>query len=106
MGNVNEPRRTALKHLIDLAREAAARRSNPVARLNAALMEAATSPTNPYLILESLLQTIPHIIAARIPLHQQEHIADEVEVRLSEALGAWRIKLEGVLGDELSADLR
>jgi hypothetical protein len=102
---VDEPRQATLEHLIDLAHEAADRRSNPLARLDAALMDAATSPADPYLIIDALLQTIPHIIAARIPLHQQGHIADEVEARLSEALGAWRLKLEIALGDELPVDL-
>jgi hypothetical protein len=55
-------------------------------------MDAAASSADPYLIIDTMVQTIPRIIAARVPLHHQKHIAEEVEARLSDVLSAWELK--------------
>jgi hypothetical protein len=89
---VDEPRQTTLEHLVERAHEAAVGRWSALARLDAALLDAAASSADPYLMIDAMVQTIPRIIAARVPLHHQRHIADEVEVRLSEALSAWELK--------------
>lgn len=51
---MDEPRPAALAQLIEVAREAAAQHPNPVAQLAAALTTAATSPADPYLIIDNL----------------------------------------------------
>ena len=89
---MDEPTPTALAHLIEVANDAAAHHTNFLAALVAALTDAAASPADPYLVIDSLLQAIPQMIAARVPLDRQRDIAGEVEVRLSELLAAWELK--------------
>jgi hypothetical protein len=89
---VDEPKPAASAQRIGMANEVAAQHQNPVAQLVAALVTAATSPANPHLMIDSLLQAIPRMIAARIPLDQQSAIAGEVEARLSKLLVAWELK--------------
>jgi len=90
--NVDESRPAALAQLIEVANEAAARHANPVVQLAAALTTAATSPADPYLLIDSLLQAIPRMIAARIPLDRQREVAGEAEIQLSRLLAAWELK--------------
>lgn len=89
---MERPRPTALDHLIKGAHDAAAQHQNPVAMLSTALMVAATSPADPYVVIDNLLQGIVHIIAARIPLDRQREVAVETEIQLSELLAAWELK--------------
>ena len=89
---MDEPKPAALAHLIEVANDAAANHTNFLATLIAALTDAAASPADPYLAIESLLRAIPQMIAARVPLDRQRDIAGDVEVRLSELLAAWKLK--------------
>jgi hypothetical protein len=89
---MDEPRPAALAHLIEVAKDAAANHTNFLATLVAALTDAAASPADPYLVIDSLLQAIPQMIAARVPLDRQQDVAGETEVRLSKLLAAWELK--------------
>jgi len=89
---MDEQRPAALAQLIDVTSAAAAQHPNPINQLAAALTTTATSSADPHLIIDSLLQANPRMIAARIPLNQQSAIACEAEVRLSILLAAWELK--------------
>lgn len=88
---MDEPRAAAVSHLIELACQTAARYPNPLDKLATALKDAMVSSAEPYLIIDSLLQAVASIIAARVPLQRQRDIADKVETRLSEALSEWEL---------------
>ena len=89
---MDNPKPTTLEHLIQAVQDAAAQHPNPLSRLTTALMDVATSPADPYLIIDSLLHGIIHITAARVPLDRQQQIAAETEVQLSKLLVAWELK--------------
>ncbi len=89
---MDKPRPTALCRLIEVADNAAAHHANPLARFSTVLTDITASSADPYLIIESLLDGIALVIAARIPLDRQREIACQVEVRLFEVLVAWELK--------------
>jgi len=89
---MDQLRPTALVKLIEAANRAALYQRNPLARLSAALSDAAVSRTEPGLIIEDLLDGVARVIATRVPLDRQRDTACEVEVRMSEVLAAWELK--------------
>jgi hypothetical protein len=89
---VDVPRSAGLERLVEIAQEAAVQHQNPVTRLNAALMDAATGPADPYLVINNLLRGVVHMIAARVPLERQKEVAGEAELALSDLFVAWALR--------------